>query len=78
MIVRAHVWVNGRCRRCAMRSTWVGARHGCEGIAKYENAETKARKVKQNRAWRERVREERRARAASTAGLVINPMETSR
>lgn len=58
--MKPHMWERGRCTRCAMRSTWEGARYGCAGVAKYESAEGRARKVEQNRAWRARTREQRR------------------
>lgn len=76
--MKPHAWEHDRCRRCAMRSTWEGARHACTGVTKYESAESKARKVVQNRAWRERVRQERkRPEPLERPGLGINPMETS-
>jgi hypothetical protein len=51
---RSHIWVDGRCRRCAMRIEWPGARHGCDGV------ETPEERAELNRKQKEKERREGR------------------
>lgn len=41
---KPHVWVDGVCQRCAMRSHWAGAKAGCAGIVTKEEHQSRNRR----------------------------------
>lgn len=51
-----HRFVNGRCARCAMLSTWEGARYSCTGIAGQDPVLRQARERSRKRRVRDRLR----------------------
>jgi hypothetical protein len=53
-----HRFTDGTCVRCAMRSTWPGARQPCEGLA--ANVELATRTARERRTLRRKALHRRR------------------
>ena len=49
---RAHLWTNGVCRRCCMRTHWEGAKDGCTGVMLEEEHRERQRRYEANRRER--------------------------